>query len=166
MARTQLTLDNAVAAELAGSEDAVLRELEGKVRCDVHLRGNVLTLDGDEGEVRDAAAVVEELVGLIERGHDLAPATIETVAGAIDAKQRPAEILEDVIWRHRSIRVAPRTVNQKRYVDSIRDHTARSSGSPRGRRPPRRPRAPRGTADRCRPQSRPARSLYKGYDEP
>src|SRR5206468_52134 len=83
------------------SEDAVLRELEDKVGCEVHLRGNVLTLDGEEGEVRDAAAVVEELVGLIERGHDLAPTTIETVAGAIDAKQRPAEILEDVIWRHR-----------------------------------------------------------------
>ena len=49
MARRQLTLDNAVAAELAGSEDAVLRELEGRLGCDVFLRGNVLTLDGDEG---------------------------------------------------------------------------------------------------------------------
>src|ERR671936_667339 len=77
LARRQLTLDNTVAAELAGSEDAVLRELEGRVGCELHLRGNVLTLDGDEGEVQDAAAVVEELVELIERGHDLAPATID-----------------------------------------------------------------------------------------
>jgi phosphate starvation-inducible PhoH-like protein len=103
LARRQLTLDNTVAAELAGSEDAVLRELEGRIGCDLHLRGNVLTLDGDEGEVRDAAAVVEELLDLIERGHEVAPATIDTVAGAMDASQRPAEILDDVIWRHRSI---------------------------------------------------------------
>jgi phosphate starvation-inducible PhoH-like protein len=123
LARTQITLDNTVAAELAGSEDSVLRELEDRIGCDLHLRGNVLTLDGDEGEVRDAAAVVDELVGLVERGHDLAPATIDTVAGAMDASRRPAEILEDVIWRHRSIKVAPKTVNQKRYVDSIRGHT-------------------------------------------
>ena len=45
--RRQLELDNAVAAELAGSEDAVLRALEGHLDCDVFLRGNVLTLDGE-----------------------------------------------------------------------------------------------------------------------
>ncbi|HYY73580.1 MAG TPA: PhoH family protein [Solirubrobacterales bacterium] len=132
MARRQLTLDNTVAAELAGSEDAVLRELEERVGCDVRLRGNVLTLDGDAGEVRDAAAVVEELVGLIERGHQLAPTTIDTVAGAMDARQRPAAILEDVIWRHRNIKVAPKTVNQKRYVDSIRNHTITFGIGPAG----------------------------------
>ena len=121
-----------MAAELAGSEDDVLRELEGRVGCDVRLRGNVLTLDGDAGEVRDAAAVVEELVGLIERGHQLAPTTIDTVAGAMDARQRPAEILEDVIWRHRNIKVAPKTVNQKRYVDSIRNHTITFGIGPAG----------------------------------
>jgi phosphate starvation-inducible PhoH-like protein len=132
VARRQLTLDNTVAAELAGSEDSVLRELEGRVGCDLRLRGNVLTLDGDEGEVRDAAAVVEELVDLVERGHELAPATIGTVAGAMDARQRPAEILDDVIWRHRSIKVAPKTVNQKRYVDSIRKHTVTFGIGPAG----------------------------------
>jgi phosphate starvation-inducible PhoH-like protein len=132
VARRQLTLDNTVAAELAGSEDSVLRELEGRIGCELHLRGNVLTLDGDEGEVRDAAAVVEELVELIERGHELAPATIDTVAGAMDASQRPAEILDDVIWRHRSIKVAPKTVNQKLYVDSIREHTVTFGIGPAG----------------------------------
>ena len=52
LARRQLTLDNAVAAELAGSEDAVLRALRGHMGdVDFHLRGNVLTLDGDSGDV-------------------------------------------------------------------------------------------------------------------
>ena len=132
MARRQLTLDNAVASELAGAEDSVLRELEDRVRCDVHLRGNVLTLDGAEGDVREAAAVVDELVGLIERGHEVAPSTLGTVSGAIDASQSSADILEDVIWRHRSIKVAPKTVNQKRYVDSIRNHTVTFGIGPAG----------------------------------
>ena len=44
--REQLTLDPAVATELAGSEDTVLKALEGHLDCDVFLRGNVLTLDG------------------------------------------------------------------------------------------------------------------------
>jgi phosphate starvation-inducible PhoH-like protein len=96
MARRQLTLDNTVAAELAGSEDSVLRELEGRLGCDLFLRGNVLTLDGD------------------------------------DAQEAPAEILEDLVWRHRNIKVAPKTVNQKRYVDSIRRHTVTFGIGPAG----------------------------------
>jgi phosphate starvation-inducible PhoH-like protein len=42
LARRQLTIDNAVAAELAGSEDAVLRALEGHLDVDLYLRGNVI----------------------------------------------------------------------------------------------------------------------------
>ena len=132
MARRQLTLDNEVAAELAGSEDAVLRTLEGHLDCDLHLRGNVLTLDGGDGEVQTAATVVDELVELIEQGHEIAPGTIEAVTGALDAHESPAEILEDVVWRHRNTKVAPKTLNQKRYVDSIRDHTITFGIGPAG----------------------------------
>ena len=132
MARRQLTLDNAVAAELAGSEDTVLRSLEERLGCEVFLRGNVLTLDGSDEDVTSAASMVDELVGLVERGHELAPATIDQVSGALRADERPAEILEDVIWRHRSIKVAPKTVNQKRYVDGIRRHTVTFGIGPAG----------------------------------
>jgi phosphate starvation-inducible PhoH-like protein len=132
LASRQLTLDNAVAAELAGSEDAVLRALRGHLECDLHLRGNVLTLDGDDGDVQTAATVVDELVELIEQGHEIAPGTIEAVTGALDAHQSPAQILEDVVWRHRNTKVAPKTVNQKRYVDSIRNHTITFGIGPAG----------------------------------
>jgi phosphate starvation-inducible protein PhoH and related proteins len=132
VARRQLTLDNTVAAELAGSEDSVLRALEGHLDVDVFLRGNVLTLDGDEGELRSAETVVDELVELIERGQEIAPGTIDAVTGALDANESPATVLEDVIWRHRGTKVAPKTVNQKRYVDSIRDHTVTFGIGPAG----------------------------------
>jgi phosphate starvation-inducible protein PhoH and related proteins len=132
LARRQLTLDNTVAAELAGSEDAVLRALRGHLDCDLHLRGNVLTLDGDSGDVQTAATIVDELVELIEQGHEVAPGTIEAVTGALDADESPAEILEDVVWRHRNTKVAPKTLNQKRYVDSIRDHTITFGIGPAG----------------------------------
>jgi phosphate starvation-inducible PhoH-like protein len=132
LARRQLTLENSVAAELAGSEDAVLRELRGHLDCDFHLRGNVLTLDGSSDDVQTAATVVDELVELIEQGHEVAPGTIEAVTGAIDAHESPAEILDDVVWRHRNTKVAPKTLNQKRYVDSIRDHTITFGVGPAG----------------------------------
>jgi phosphate starvation-inducible PhoH-like protein len=130
--RRQLELDNSVAAELAGSEDAVLRTLEGHLECDIFLRGNVLTLEGDAAAVDAAAAVVRELSELIAQGHEIAPGTIEAVTRALDAHESPAQILEDVVWRHRTTKVAPKTLNQKRYVDSIRHNTITFGIGPAG----------------------------------
>ena len=76
--------------------------------------------------------MVDELVELIEQGHDVAPGTIEAVTGALDADESPAEILDDVVWRHRNTKVAPKTLNQKRYVDSIRRHTITFGIGPAG----------------------------------
>jgi phosphate starvation-inducible PhoH-like protein len=130
--RRTIELDNAVAAELAGTRDAVLRSLESHLDCDVFLRGNQLTLDGDEPGVQTAASVVRELSELIAQGHEIAPGTVEAVTRALDAHESPAQILDDVVWRHRSLRVAPKTVNQKRYVDSIRRNTITFGIGPAG----------------------------------
>jgi phosphate starvation-inducible PhoH-like protein len=130
--RTQLTLDPVVAAELAGSEDAVLKALEGHLPCDVFLRGNVLTLDGEASDVSTGRQVIRELSDLIARGHQLAPGTIEAVTSALDQNESPSTILGDVVWTHRSTRVAPKTVNQKRYVDSIRNNTITFGIGPAG----------------------------------
>jgi phosphate starvation-inducible protein PhoH and related proteins len=130
--RRQIQLDNVVAAELAGSADAVLRTLEGHLDCDVFLRGNVLTLEGADSAVDAAATVVRELSELIAQGHEIAPGTIEAVTRALDEHESPARILEDVVWRHRATKVAPKTVNQKRYVDSIRNNTITFGIGPAG----------------------------------
>jgi len=82
--RRTIELENAVAAELAGSQDAVLRTLESHLDADVFLRGNVLTLEGDDAAVEAGAAVVRELSDLIAQGHEIAPGTVEAVAHALD----------------------------------------------------------------------------------
>jgi phosphate starvation-inducible PhoH-like protein len=130
--RQAIELDNAVAAELAGSGDVILRTLEGHLECDVYLRGNKLTLEGEEPAVAAATAVVRELSDLIGQGHEIAPGTIEAVSRALDQHQSPSEILDDVVWRHRATKVAPKTVNQKHYVDSIRNNTVTFGIGPAG----------------------------------
>jgi phosphate starvation-inducible PhoH-like protein len=130
--RTQIELDNAAAAELAGSGDRILRTLTDHIDCDVFLRGNLLTLEGEPEAVNAAAAVVRELTELVEQGHELAPGTIEAVSRALDEHEDPGAILEDVIWRSRALKVAPKTVHQKRYVDSIRRNTITFGIGPAG----------------------------------
>ncbi len=130
--RTQLELPNEVAAELAGPEDLVMKTLEEHLDCEVYLRGNVLTLDGDDEAVEMGRTVVRELTDLVRQGHEIAPGTIEAIAGALDRHESPSRILEDVVWRHRGLKVAPKTVNQKRYVDAIRSTTITVGIGPAG----------------------------------
>jgi phosphate starvation-inducible PhoH-like protein len=130
--RTHLELPNDVAVELAGSQDAVLRALEAHLDCKVFLRGNRLTFDGEERDTHAGERVVRELSDLISRGHEIGPGTIAAVTGALDAHESPAQVLEDIVWRHRSLQVAPKTVNQKRYVDSIRANTITFGVGPAG----------------------------------
>jgi phosphate starvation-inducible protein PhoH and related proteins len=130
--RTQLELPNEIAAELAGPGDTVMKTLERHLDCEVFLRGNVLTLDGSDDDVAMGRTVVRELTDLLRQGHDIAPGTIEAIASALDRHESPSRILEDVVWRHRSLKVAPKTVNQKRYVDAIRRSTITVGIGPAG----------------------------------
>ena len=130
--RVQLELPNDVAAELAGPGDLVMKTLEEHLDCEVFLRGNVLTLDGEDEDVSMGRTVVRELTDLVRQGHEIAPGTIEAIAGALDRHESPSRILEDVVWRHRGLKVAPKTVNQKRYVDAIRNHTVTVGIGPAG----------------------------------
>ena len=132
MSRIQIELSNEVAAELAGPGDLIMRTLEEHLDCDVFLRGNVLTLDGADSDVAMGETVVRELTDLVRQGHDIAPGTIEAIASALDRHESPSRILEDVVWRHGNSKVAPKTVNQKRYVDAIRDNTVTVGIGPAG----------------------------------
>jgi phosphate starvation-inducible PhoH-like protein len=127
-----LSVSNDVAAELATVGDGVLGALRDRLRCTIRLRGNQLTLEGDEHSVVEARAVVDELVELVEGGHEIGPSTIDAVLGALGEVDDVREVFEDVVWRHRGKKIAPKTVNQKHYVDAIRRHTVTFSIGPAG----------------------------------
>jgi phosphate starvation-inducible PhoH-like protein len=127
-----LDVSNDVAAELAAVGDGVLDALRERLECTILLRGNRLTIEGDQPHVSEARAVVDELVELVEGGHDIGPGTVDAVIGALDQAHDVREIFEDVVWRHRGKKIAPKTVNQKLYVDSIRQHTVTFAIGPAG----------------------------------
>jgi phosphate starvation-inducible PhoH-like protein len=99
----------------------VLEALRDRLRVTIRLRGNRLTIEGDDERVTEARAVVDELVELAEGGHEIGPSTVDAVLGALEQVEDVREVFEDVVWRHRGKKIAPKTVTQKRYVDAIRD---------------------------------------------
>jgi phosphate starvation-inducible PhoH-like protein len=125
-------VSNDVAAELAGVGDGVLNALRDRLACTIMLRGNRLTIEGEDAHVAEARAVVDELVDLVEGGRDIGPGTVDAVLGALDEAEDIREVLEDVVWRHRGKKIAPKTVTQKTYVDAIRQHTITFAIGPAG----------------------------------
>ena len=127
-----LSVSNEVAAELAGISDGVLEALRDRLRCTIRLRGNRLTIEGDQAGVSEAKAVVDELVELVEGGHEIGPDTVGAVVAALDQAEDIRHVFDDVVWRHRGKKIAPKTVMQKRYVDAIRAHTVTFAIGPAG----------------------------------
>ncbi len=130
--QTVLDVPNEVAAELAGIGDGILGALRERLGCTVNLRGNRLTLAGDDLKVAEAQAVVEELVELVEGGQEVGAGTVDAILSAIDQAEDVREIFEDVVWSHRGKRITPKTVTQKRYVDAIRSCTVTFGIGPAG----------------------------------
>ena len=127
-----LSVSNDVAAELATVGDGVLDALRERLRITLQLRGNRLTIEGDDPNVVQARAVVDELAELVEGGHEIGPGTVDAVLSALDQAEDLREVFEDVVWRHRGKKISPKTVNQKHYVDAIRRHTVTFAIGPAG----------------------------------
>jgi phosphate starvation-inducible PhoH-like protein len=127
-----LDVSNDVAAELASIGDGILDALRDRLEINILLRGNRLTIAGDDVHVAEARAVVDELVELVETGQEIGPSTVEAVLKAIDQAENVQDVFGDVVWRHRGKQITPKTVTQKRYVDAIRSCTVTFGIGPAG----------------------------------
>jgi phosphate starvation-inducible protein PhoH and related proteins len=127
-----LDVSNDVAAELASIGDGILDALRDRLEITILLRGNRLTIAGDDVHVAGARAVVDELVELVESGQEIGPATVDAVLNAMDQAENVQDVFGDVVWRHRGKQITPKTVTQKRYVDAIRGCTVTFGIGPAG----------------------------------
>ncbi len=111
MARVQISVGNELATELGNDRDAMLKALIERIGVNAYLRGNELTLDGDDGDaVERARSVVEELAQLVAEGVSVGAQTVDAVAGVLTADGRAVDVLHDVVWMHRGNKVTPKTI--------------------------------------------------------
>jgi phosphate starvation-inducible PhoH-like protein len=130
--------DASMMPELLGSSDEIIREVEAAFPgVSVHVRGNKISLTGDDAEVADAAAAIAQLRALVEAGVPLTPdvarraARMTNDSEAPDA-ERPVAILSRSILSHRGTTIRPKTKNQAAYVAAIDTHTITFGIGPAG----------------------------------
>jgi phosphate starvation-inducible PhoH-like protein len=100
-----------------------LQFLEKKIDVSVHVRGNVLSLQGGDWEVGLAEKVLIQLYELLKAGY---PVYLNDVDYAIrilsgDQSLDLKKIFKDEVFISSKKKViTPKTINQKHYIDSIR----------------------------------------------
>ncbi|WP_432479685.1 PhoH family protein [Nocardioides sp. GXQ0305] len=119
---------------LLGPADEHLALLEKAFDADIHVRGNRITLQGEPGEIALAERLLDELVTILRTGQGLSTETVERVLAMLRAEttERPADVLSLNILSNRGRSIRPKTLNQKRYVDSIDKHTITFGIGPAG----------------------------------
>src|SRR6476661_9187263 len=119
---------------LLGPGDEHLALIERSFGADVHVRGNQVTLQGEPAEIALVERMLDELVTLIRTGQGVSSETVERVIGMLRAEttERPADVLSLNILSNRGRTIRPKTLNQKRYVDSIDKHTITFGIGPAG----------------------------------
>jgi phosphate starvation-inducible PhoH-like protein len=150
--RVVIVEDAAVMPELMGSGDSIMRELEKAFpTVDFLIRGNRISLTGDDAEVSIAATAIEELRAVMAAGVPLTPgvaresvrmlrgahgvvAAAAAGAGGSAAKapDKPVAVLSRSILSTRGRTIRPKTQGQADYVNQIDRHTITFGIGPAG----------------------------------
>ena len=125
---------------LLGQRDVFLKIIESAFDCRILVRGNEITVSGRQEEAEQVARIFEELLALLEKGHDLTDSSVDQTIALVkgddvqpgDADIRPSEVLGDRLLTARGKGIAPRTMGQKRFVDAIRSNTVTFAIGPAG----------------------------------
>jgi phosphate starvation-inducible PhoH-like protein len=122
---------NHLMVDLLGQRDELLRLIESSFPVEIHVRGNEITVAGTAAEAERVARLFEELVVLLEQGHELDRESIGRTVQMVKDDQRPTAVLStEVVKGRRTVR--PKTAGQKRYVDAVREHTVTFAIGPAG----------------------------------
>ncbi|MGH3157742.1 MAG: PhoH family protein, partial [Streptosporangiaceae bacterium] len=110
---------------LLGSRDELLHVIEQAFDADIHVRGNEITVTGEPAENTLVTALFEQLIELMASGAELSADTVERSLRMLRRKSgvRPADVLTVDILSSRGRTIRPKTLNQKRYVEAIDNHT-------------------------------------------
>jgi len=121
----RLTVPEEGIESLFGSYDENLKHLESSFGVRIRTQGHDLVIDGDAGAVEKVAGLVGQLSGLMAEGYKLARGDVKTAAdlvsqdGAVDLRDH---FLKGSLTAAGKRRIAPKTVNQRKYLDAIEQH--------------------------------------------
>ena len=122
----KVTVPEAGMSTLFGAYDDNLRQLETLLNVRIRTQGHELMVEGDAANTAKVARLIDQLGALIGEGHSISDKDVKTAAqlvaedGAVDLRDH---FLKDGQLRQAGKkRIAPKSANQRRYLDAIEQH--------------------------------------------
>jgi phosphate starvation-inducible PhoH-like protein len=110
---------------LFGSYDENLKHLEARFNVRIRTQGHELLVDGEGAGPDKVERVVGQLASLMRDGYKLSNADVKTASelvaqdASVDVREH---FLKGTLTPAGKRRVAPKTINQRRYLDAIETH--------------------------------------------
>jgi phosphate starvation-inducible protein PhoH and related proteins len=107
---------------LFGSYDENLKHLESQFGVRIRTQGHELMVEGDAAAVGRVNSIIEQLTALMRDGYKLSTSDVKTAADLVaqdEAVDLRDHFLKGSLTAAGKRRVAPKTVNQRRYLDAI-----------------------------------------------
>lgn len=124
--REKLAFDDPEALQaLCGSNNSRLKLIERTAGAEVHLRGNEITIEGEEGATETAKSALEQLYDLALAGRPLSSDDVVRAVRLLQGDQPTtiATVFGETILTPRAGRpIAPKGATQKKYVDLVRSN--------------------------------------------
>lgn len=127
--------NNREAVILFGQYDSNLRLIEASFPVELFARGNILTLRGNLKDVKDVETLINELLKIIRKDEILRTQQVESAIDIIRSTHRKEQekIFSDVVYlTEKGKEIKPKTLQQKAYVDAIRNYDIVFSIGPAG----------------------------------
>ncbi len=110
---------------MLGQHDAHVRTIEAALGVRIGVTGTSLRITGGHAEQALAGKVIGEVYDLLKHGYPIYPSDVEYAIRIIrgDRNAELKDIFLDTIYVSANKRViSPKSINQKVYIDSIRNH--------------------------------------------
>ncbi|MFQ5866852.1 MAG: PhoH family protein [bacterium] len=136
MVSKKITLkSNREAILIFGQYDSNLRLIEASFPVELFARGNTLTVKGNLKNIRDVEKLINQLLKIVRKDEILRTQQVESAIDIIRSTQRKEQekIFSDVVYlTEKGKEIKPKTLQQKVYVDAIRNYDIVFSIGPAG----------------------------------
>jgi len=109
--------------------------VEKLLQAKIAVRGNHVSIQGDGEAVKRSSSLLRQLYVIIQKGYPVFPADIDFAHRMLqkDSSLNLEKIFLDTVFISAKKRlITPKTINQKRYIDAIRNHDMVFSIGPAG----------------------------------
>ncbi len=126
MEQMKLQIDNRLISHIFGSFDANIKKIENEYNVSIVNRGDDIVINGEKDDLDKAVQVLEALVRTADKGEEISEQNLNYfIEEANDDNLESAQTVSDdyICSTVNGRALHPKTIGQKKYIDSIRNNT-------------------------------------------